>query len=173
MSKSLFSGILAFSVLFIDATPLSAQVSPPTPDDLTLHPGDTITWTPANPHKVRFGGPAEKHGATTVALTPFSDVQKVLTLQPALTANAQGIATTPGSTPVTAKVKPDAATSGVTGFDFTCGFAPHYGLMVTVPFKIVPNTIPPQPARTLQIGVAGGPIWVLNTPQGQKRLTLP
>jgi hypothetical protein len=173
MPRLLVSVLIAFGVFVIRTGPLLAQVTAPTPEDLTLRPGDKITWTPSPPHKIRFGGPAVMHGGKSVALSSFTDVQKNLTLQPALTADAQGIATTPGSTPVTATVKADAATSGVPGFNFTCGFAPHYGLMVTVPFTIAAQTSPPQPAKTLQIEPAGGPIWILKTAKGDKRLTLP
>jgi hypothetical protein len=172
MPKLLVSILMAFGVFLIEPGPLSAQVTPPTPEDLTLRPGDTITWTPSAPHKVRLGGPAVTHGGKPVALTPFSDVQKILTLQPALTADAQGIATTPGTTPVTATVKQDAVISGVPGFNFTCGFVPHYGLMVTVPFTITAQSSPAQPPKTLQIVPANGPIWILKTPQGDKRLTV-
>jgi hypothetical protein len=125
MLKQLLVAVLVFGGLVVGLKPLSAQVLPPTPDDLTLHPGDSITWTPFAPHKARFGGPDVMHNGKTESLTPFSDVQKVLVLDPALTANGNA------------------------------------------------NTVPPQPAKNLQIVPASGPIWVLKTPQGDKRLTVP
>ena len=173
MTRLVLPVFVAFCGLFIGLQPLSAQTPPATADDLTLRPGDTITWAPTAPHKLRLGGPPVTHSGAQVTLTPFTDVLKVLDVTPTLTADAQGIATTPGVTQVTATVRPDAATSGVTAFNFTCGFPPHYGLMVTVPFKIVPKSNPPQPAKSLQIVPASGPIWVLKTPQGDRRLTLP
>ena len=68
-----------------------AQEPPPTPDELILHPCDTITWLPSKPHQVRFGS-AVTHSGAPLELTRFSDVQKVLDISPSLKADAQGIA---------------------------------------------------------------------------------
>jgi hypothetical protein len=114
-----------------------------------------------------------------LSLTPFADVQKVLgDFNPNLSADAGGIATTAqGGVKVTAKVKADAATSGVSEFFFTCGFLPHSNQMVTVSFKIAPST--GQAPRNVQIVSAPDPPlrWVLQTtpgdPKGDRSLKRP
>jgi len=136
----------------------SAQEPAPTPDDLTLRPGDTITWSPSMPHRVRFGGTVT-HNNTQVTLTPFSDIQKVLEFSSPLSADPQGVALADSGVAITAKVKSDAATSGVPEFFFTCGFIGHTGLMVTIPFKITPSD--GRPARNIQIVSANPPRWIL------------
>lgn len=146
---------------------VSAQEPPPTLDELTLRPGDTITWSPTAPHRLRFGGTVT-HNNIEVKLTPFSDVQKILDVSPALKADAQGVALAETGAKVTAKVKADAATSGVSEFFFTCGFTPHTGLMVTVPFKIAPSK--GEPARNVEIVSANPPRWILKS---DKKLTRP
>jgi hypothetical protein len=142
---------------------LSAQEQAPTEQDLTLHPGDTITWSPSQPHRVQFGGPG---------VTAFSEVEKILTdIKPSLTANTQGVATAPAGAVVTATVRDDAATMGVSEFNFTCGFPPHTAQMVTVPFKIAAGG--GQQLRDVQIVSANGPLrWVLKSP-GDKSLAQP
>jgi plastocyanin len=173
MPKTLISILIFLGALTVGPGSLLAQEPPPTPADLTLRPGDTITWSPNAPHLVRFGGTVTHKGAQVV-LTPFSDVQKVLDISPPpLTVDAQGVALAGSGQKVTATVKTDAPTSGVAEFFFTCGFVPHTGLMVTVPFKIAASS--GQPARNVQIVSvsAGTPRWVLKTPQGDKNLTRP
>src|SRR5262249_7599853 len=141
-----------------------------TPDDLTLRPGDTIRWPPSPPHRVRFGGTVT-HNNTSITLTSFSDVQKVLDISPPLSADPQGVAVAAAGATVTAKVKDNAATGGVPAFFFTCGFPPHTGLMVTVPFTIAQSD--GRPVRNVQI-VSGDPHkWLLKTPQGDKDLLRP
>jgi hypothetical protein len=54
-------------------------------------------------------------------------------------ADPQGLAFADAGATVTAKVKNDAATAGAPEFSFTCGFILHTGLMVTVPFEIMPS----------------------------------
>src|SRR5690349_1253541 len=121
-----------FTAIVIGATSAAAQRSAsnraapqasPTPEELTLHPGDTLTWTTTAPHQLRFGG-SVTHGGP-LALTPWTDVQKVLDVQQSPTVDGQGVARWPSGTPVTATVKADAATSTVKEFFFTCGFNPH------------------------------------------------
>jgi hypothetical protein len=146
---------------------LSAQEQAPTPDDLTLRPGDTITWSPSPPHRVRFGGTVT-HNNTAVKLTPFEDVQKILDISPPLSADPQGVALADVGATVTAEVKKDAATAVVPEFFFTCGFIPHTGLMVTVPFKIMPSD--GRPVRNVQIVSANPPRWILKI---EKNLTRP
>jgi plastocyanin len=175
MSKML----LAVSGFLIAAgatlAPLWAQEPAPTPTELTLRPGDTITWTPEPPHRVRFGG-SVTHGGT-LALTPFAEVEKILDITPKLTAGADGIARAGTGEKVTAKVKADADKAGVPEFFFTCGFDPHRNIMVTRSFTIAPST--GQPARDVQIGPpdSGTPRWILHTTPGNaagdKNLTRP
>jgi hypothetical protein len=164
--RTFFLAAGALSLLALGSTPLSAQPAP-TPDDLALHPGDTITWTPVTPHKVRFGGVAG-----TVTLTPFSDVQKVLKdITPSLTADSQGIATTPaGGVKVTATVQLDASVPNGSEFFFTCGVPQHSAGMVTVPFKVTPRT--GQPVRNVQIVTPddGSRKWILKTDHGDTLL---
>jgi plastocyanin len=169
MSKTLLAIFAVSGLLAIGVPPASAQEPVPTPAELTLHPGDTITWTTSGPHRLRFGGSVTHNGAP-LTLTSFADVQKVLDITPPLTADAQGIARAPSGTTVTAKVKTDAATQGVSEFFFTCGFDPHKDLMVTVSFQIAASS--GDAPRTLQINSANPPRWVLkDTPD--KNLTRP
>jgi len=95
-----------------------------------------------------------------LALTPFVDVQKVLEdfKPPPPPAESGGVVRWPTGN-ITAKVRADTGAPPVTEFFFTCGFDPHTGLMVTVPFKIEPGA--GQPARHLQIVSANPPRWVL------------
>jgi hypothetical protein len=168
MIKSLFSAMLVLGALSQGLQSSSAQPAV----DLNLGSGDTITWTPNSPHRVRFGGPAVNHGGTMVNLTPFSDIQQILDLNPPPPPpDPSGIVSYAAGQVVNATVKPNAVGSGVTEFNFTCGFVPHYGLMVTVPFKIVSKGAG-QPARNLQIETPGI-FWALKTPQGDQRVSLP
>ena len=143
----LFVGFVA-SLVLLTGTHISAVAqNAPTPDELTLRPGDTITWTVNGPHRLRFGGTVG-----SVVLPPFDEVTKLLDLDPALTADANGVAIGP-STPVKATVK-SSATAGAEFF-FTCGFPPHNAVMTTVSFKIAaPNG---QPARQVEIVSANPP----------------
>jgi hypothetical protein len=158
MPKMFISVVSLLALLAAGATPVSAQEPPPTPAELTLRPGDTITWSTSGPHRLRFGGTVT-HGGANLSLTPFADVQKVLDLNPALSAGPDGVAMGGVGATVTATVKANAATQGVAEFFFTCGHVPHNGIMVTVPFKI--DASGGQPARNLQIVSANPPRWVL------------
>jgi hypothetical protein len=103
-----------------------------------------------------------------VNLTSFSDIQKILDLNPPPPPpDPSGIVSYAAGQVVKATVKPNAVGS-VTEFNFTCGFVPHYGLMVTVPFKIVAGQSP----KNLQIETPGI-FWALKTPQGDQRVSLP
>lgn len=64
-------------ILALVSTPLFAQDTTPTPEDLTLRPGDKIIWTADAPHRLRFGG-SVTHAGTPLPLTPFADVQNLL-----------------------------------------------------------------------------------------------
>lgn len=161
--RILVSALSLIGILVFGSTPLLAQV---TPEELTLRPGDTVTWTVNPPHRVRFGGSVTFNGAP-LPLTTFADVQKIFDLTPALTAGSNGIALGPtgANAKLTGKVKPTASGS----FFFTCGFPAHSNLMVTVAFTVAaPNG---QPARNVEIVSAGPPPhWVLKTPSGDKDL---
>ena len=167
VKKSAFA--LSFLALSSAATPLFAQEPPPTAEELTLHPGDTITWTPSSPHRLRFGGTVT-HGGSSLTLTAFADVQKVLNISPSLTVDSDGIALGGTGETINATVKSDAATSGVTQFFFTCGFPFHTGLMVTLPFTIQANS--GQTPRNIQLVSANPPRWVLKD-SPDKKLTRP
>jgi plastocyanin len=167
------SGFLIAAVATL--VPVSAQEPAPTPAELTLRPGDTITWTPDPPHRVRFGG-SVAHGGT-LALTPFAEVEKILDITPKLTAGSDGIARAGTGEKVTATVKADADKAGVPEFFFTCGFPAHPDIMVTVSFKIAAAA--GQPARDVRISPAdsGTPRWLLHTTPGNaagdRKLTRP
>jgi hypothetical protein len=161
VSKKLLSVLTFIAPFALGLGPAFTQEPPPTPAELTLHPGDTITWSFQTPHRLRFGGTVTHSGAN-LALTPFADVQKVLEdFEPPPPAESGGVVRWPTGPDgkVAAKVRADTSTPPVTEFFFTCGFDPHTGLMVTVPFKIEPGT--GQPARHLQIISANPPRWVL------------
>jgi hypothetical protein len=174
--KTFFFAIGALSLLAFGSTPLSAQA--PTPGDLTLHPGDKITWSPLTVHRLRFGG-SVTHNNGSLALTPFADVQKVLTFDPLdppfdTVKDPGGDFVRAGEhQTVTATVNPPAP--GVSEFFFTCGFNPgHANVMVTVSFKIEAAPAGAQP-RNVQITTGTGlPLrWVLKTPDGDKSLSRP
>lgn len=143
-------------------------------DALTLRPGDVITWTPSPPHRVQFGGTVTSASGAQVTLTSFEDVSMILTdFQPALTADANGMAVAPTGAKVTARVRDDAAGAGVPSFFFTCGFPPHKGRMLTVDFTIAPASAE-TPARDVQIVSSNSPLaWILKTDQGDLPLTRP
>ena len=154
--------LIATALLLIALpTGLIAQEVPPTPEELTLRPGDTITWTPSRPHRLRFGGTTTVDGEPVV-LTPFSEVSRILeAFDPPLTANSDDIALGPTGTPVSAKVRADAPLQDIREFFFTCGFRPHVTRMVTVPFTIAPAAEDYAP-RHFQISTANGPLrWLL------------
>lgn len=142
-------------------------------DPLTLRPGDVITWTPSAPHRVQFGGTVTSGGAQ-ITLPSFQVVSKILTdFQPALTADANGVAIAPAGVKVTARVRDDAATAGGSSFFFTCGVPPHRGVMVTKVFTIAPASAE-HPQRDVQIVSANGPFrWVLKSGQEDIDLTRP
>jgi hypothetical protein len=169
MSKTFLGALSAFAMLAATSGALlAAEEQRASPVELTLLVGDTITWTPQVPHRLRFGGSVTHNGP--LALTKFSDVEKVLENfdPPPPPAGADGVVSWPAATPVTAKVRADAATPAVTEFFFTCGFGPHNSPMVTATFKVEP-ALPGQPARNIQIISAhdNAPIrWVLQTTPG-------
>jgi len=105
-----------------------------------------------------------------VVLTPFADVSKLLTLDPALVVE-QGIATADAGKKVTATVKDGAASSGVAEFFFTCGFPAHNTLMLSKSFKIVASS--GQAPRDIQIvnAASGNPRWILKTSGGDRNLS--
>src|SRR5712664_718334 len=107
MSRMLMSTLSLVGMFAVGLPPSLAQESPPplTADDLGVCPEDTITWTPESPHRLRFGGSVTTPNSTTVTLTPFADVQKVLTsFSPALSVDANGVALGGSATKITAQV---------------------------------------------------------------------
>ena len=150
-----------------------AEDQNPTSEEVTLRPGDKITWTPTNPHRVRFGGTITVNDAE-VRLTSFSDVQKVLKdFNPQLTVDAEGIALGPPGGKVTATVREEADQSGVSSFFFTCGFPPHRVAMVTTDFLIAPGS-GNNHARDVQIRSSNNPLaWMLRGADGDRPLTRP
>jgi hypothetical protein len=157
MRKALLSFLIFTSALNLALEPLLAQPAP-TDQDLTLRPGDRLSWSPSAPHRVQFGGTP---GGIT--LTPYSNVQKVLDISPPLTTDPQRIArAAPGAT-VNATVKADAATSGVAAFNFTCGT--HPAQMITMSFKIAPASSGQQP-RNVEVITANPLRWILKTDHG-------
>ena len=162
-----------FVLLTLSPARLAAQEPAPTPEDLTLRPGDTVTWTPSRPHLVRFGGTVNI-GGESLTLTPFADVTQVLEdFSPRLTAGPNGIATAPAGASVSATVRDDAPSHEVSEFFFTCGFRPHVNRMVTVSFTIAPS-IEGHAPRTIQIESANGPFrWLLRIDDRTLDLTRP
>jgi plastocyanin len=143
------SGALALvAILAVASTSAVAQNEPPpTAEELTLRPGDTIRWTPGPAHEVQFGGGA---------LTPFSTVQSILNLPSTLTPDANGVALAGQGTVLNATVKATAA-PGAT-FNFTCGI---HNEMVALPFKVEAAAAGQAP-RNVQIVTASNPLrWIL------------
>jgi plastocyanin len=170
MSKVLLWVLGVVGILAMAGGPLMAQVEPaPTAEELTLRPGDTISWAPASPHRMRFGGTVTHKGAP-LPLTTFAALENLIEITPKLTPDANGIALAGPGEKVTASVKSTAAPGGE--FFFTCGFPPHTGMMVAVAFKIAAATAG-QPARNIEIVSANPPRWLLKTPGGDKSLNRP
>lgn len=189
MSKSLL-GILGFvGMLALVPGPIQAAEipTPPTDQELTLRPGDTITWSPSSVHRVRFGGKVRPDSAdfptnNNVQLPSFTDVKKVLDIAPiapdwTITGD---IAKAGQAQKVVATVKANAHTLGVPELIFTCGFSDgHADDMVTVSFKFAPPLPAPAPApRNIEIITANGPPpsgaihrFLLKTGAGEKSLT--
>lgn len=67
-----------------------------------------------------------------------------------------------------ATVRDDAATTGVSGFVFTCGA--HQARMKSLPFRISPKDA--QPPRTLRIRAVGLD-WMLDTAGGPVKVDEP
>lgn len=152
--------------------------TPPTDEELTLRPGDTITWTPGSPHRIRFGG-SVTHSGQTVTLPSFDNVKKVLdlVLQPAASFEIDGEVAKSGTEPqkVVGTVKANAHLAGVPELIFTCGFnIIHANNMVTVSFKFAA----PGPARkdieiiTMEQAPPNHR-FLLKTSAGEKKLTRP
>lgn len=142
--------------MIVIAPAVSLAQPAPTDADLTLHPGDRITWTTVAPHRLQFGG---------ANVTSFADVQKVLKdIDPPLLVDDQGIAKGRPNSTVTATVRDDAATSGVATLNFTCGA--HPALMVTKPFTFAAD----RQSRDVQIVSAPPPTWILKTDHGDTKL---
>lgn len=138
----------------VGSTPLFAQVEPsPTPEEMTLRPGDTIRWITSGGHQVQFGkGPNDGK-----PVTPFATVQSILTLPPGLTPDANGVAKSATNAVVNATVKTTAPVGAK--FNFTCGI--HHDAMNSMEFTIA-AAVPGQTPRNVQIVAVTGPLrWVL------------
>ena len=69
-------GVVA-TIAIASASVQAAEIpTPPTDEELTLRPGDTITWSPSNPHRIRFGGTVV-HKGNMITLPPFGMVNPV------------------------------------------------------------------------------------------------
>jgi hypothetical protein len=183
-----FPGILGLIGMLALAPPLLAAeiATPPTDEELTLRPGDTITWMPSTPHRLRFGGKVRPDKGdfptnNNVQLPSFTDVKKVLNIAPINPdfAVSGDIAKAGGAQKVVATVKPDAASQGVAGFSFTCGFSDgHADDMLSVSFKFAAPPAPPAVApapRNVEIITSdsgGTHRFLLKTAAGEKNLTL-
>jgi hypothetical protein len=175
MSKGRLTSVAIVSILGLSVATLLGQ-GKPTAADLTLRPGDTITWTPAGPHKVQFGGTVTVNvggQSTTITLTSPTDIEKVLTnFSPALPpkpASGPDVRIFPAATKVTATVRPDAAAQSVSGLTFTCGAHPN--LMATVPFTFAAAAAG-QPSRQAEIVSDPSFQWFLKTAAGNKTLNV-
>jgi hypothetical protein len=174
MSKTLLSILSLLGMLAVGPTPTWAQEPAPSKEELTLRPGDTITWRPSSVHRVRFGGKVR----STLRLTPFADVKQVLDFSPITPPFSvdQDFVRGESAQKVTATVNANAQTSGVPDFFFTCGFSDdHADDMVTVPFTIAsPLPTPGQP-RNVEIITTNNPKhrWLLKTSAGNRTLTRP
>jgi hypothetical protein len=145
-------------LLVLGSAPLLAAEPPPPADQLILHLGDTITWTPTSPHQLRFGG-SVRFNNQPLQLTSFAVVQGILDFNPpAPPPDKDGIVKWPAGTKVTGTVKQTATVGGQ--FFFTCGFPQHSNVMVTVPFTVATASGAP---GNREIKSANGPIrWVLD-----------
>jgi len=180
MSKKFLSALVLVGMLALHPAwvPAAEIQTPLTEEELTLHPGDTIRWTPSSVHRIQFGGKVRKD---TITLPSFEQVKKVLqdiTLDPPTPAlEVTGdIAKSAQLQKVVATVRPDAATAGVPEFFFTCGFNNTHGNdMVTVSFKFAPAPAGAKP-RTVEIITTNDPPapnhrFLLKTAAGEKSLT--
>jgi hypothetical protein len=173
-------GVVA-TIAIASAIVQAAEIpTPPTDEELRLRPGDTITWSPSNLHRIRFSGTVV-HKGNMITLPPFGMVKQVpdLVLMPASPpfeemGNVAKSATFPQK--VIATVKANADTQGVMELFFTCGFNDiHANNMVTRSFKFAAPV--PGQHREVEIITAGlGPPdhrFLLKTPAGEKNLTRP
>jgi hypothetical protein len=187
MTKRLVSIIVFIGMLALIPGRIHAAEIPtsPTDEELTLRPGDTITWSPSSVHRVRFGGKVRPDSGdfptnNNVQLPSFTDVKKVLDIAP-ITPDwtiTGDIAKAESAQKVVATVKANANTLGVPELIFTCGFSDgHADDMVTVSFKFAPPLPAPAP-RNIEIITANGPPppgaihrFLLKTDAGEKSLT--
>jgi hypothetical protein len=177
MSKALLNVLSLIGMLALVQSPLlAADTNTPLSEaDLTLRPGDKIIWSPSGVHRLRFGG---KVRTDTITLTSFADVKKILDIDPINPdfATVGDFVRAGAAQKVTATVKADAHTSGVSEFFFTCGVnSDHANDMVTVSFKIAaPQQGGNAQSRTAEIDAVDGPRrWRLKTTEGEKKLTRP
>lgn len=183
MFKPFVSTLSLIGMLALAPPLLAAEIAtPPTEEELTLRPGDTITWSPSGVHRIRFGGKVRPNATdfptnNNVQLPSFTDVKKVLNITP-ITPDFDvdgDVAKAGGAQKVVATVRDNAQTLGVPALIFTCGFSNgHANDMVTVSFKFAAAAAPPAP-RNIEIITANGGAthrFLLKTPAGEKNLTL-
>jgi hypothetical protein len=169
ISRSLLALVVCLS------GPAVASAQGLTTEERTVRPGDTLTWTTGIPHRLRFGGNVT-HNGKSIPVTSFKEIDQVLEFDAKPTIDAQGVARWPSGKPVTARVRPTAAASGVKEFFFTCGFDQHADMMVTVSFIVEAAGV--TPVKKVEISSAGPPNgppprWLLKTATGDKNLKRP
>jgi hypothetical protein len=179
MIPGIFGLIVSFAVMPSPVQAAEIQ-TPLTDEELTLRPGDTITWSPENPHRIRFGG-SVVHGGNMVRLPSFDTVKKVLDIvlmptMPPLEVTGEVAKSATAPQKVVATVIADAHMAGVTEFFFTCGFnEPHANNMVTVSFKFAA----PISGQRRNVEIITAEVFppnhrfLLKTPAGEKKLTRP
>jgi hypothetical protein len=182
-----------FGLIFSFAVPSSllqaAEIQTPlTDEELTLRPGDTITWSPSSVHRIRFGGKVRPDKGdfptnNNVQLPSFTNLKKVLNITTPIDSDfavTGDIAKAGEAQKVVAAVKADAHTLGVPELIFTCGFSDaHADDMVTVSFKFAAPLPGPTPTpRNIEIITANGEPppgaihrFLLKTAAGEKSLT--
>ena len=162
MPRTLMHAALCVALIAMQSGLARAQ-SMSTDEDRTVRPGDRIEWSGPAPHRVRFGGTV---GSPPAPLTPLSDIERVLSFSPPLTVSGTTGSSDVGGTPMlAATVRDDAAASGVTAFNFTCGR--HPADMLSLPFKIASKD--GQPPRILKIKAVGLD-WMLEKAGGDLKV---
>jgi hypothetical protein len=151
MTRALFHVLALLAWLAGGSAMLWAQELPPSKEELTLRPGDSIRWAPSAAHQVQFGGGT----INGKPMTPFATVQAILELPPSLKADGDGIALVDQGQPLSAKVKADAQVGAT--FNFTCGI---HNEMIALPFTIA-AAVPGQTQNVLIVTAEGPRRWVL------------
>ena len=129
-------------------------------DDLTLRPGDTIIWSDSSGmHGVGFGIAETTTAPDVMKVLEFPDPQYSLNISPS--SPNIGMSRQGGLPMLKAKVREDAAASGVSELKFTCYI---HNFMVSQSFTVAEKA-PDKPPREIKI-VTSGFQWVLDNSQG-------